>query len=187
MHGPFNSHICCYSGDGVGPGPERGTYLRALEVVLADKMLWTYHPELRELVPNFSSIFLSDERRAAYKTYGAFIALFILKMSQAPPRLSKWVVLSLMEPSFNPSMDLVRRYDPSIVSALDAWFARPSGPPKSVHLGESTPTPIDTLIFDVFGGKTVRMLEWTGVSSCLRLRRLFKCPTNPVPHLLIAL
>jgi hypothetical protein len=82
----------------------------------------------------------------------------LLHDAVSPPRLSKWVVLALLDPSFAPPFSLIRKFEPDIANRIAVWFERPEGHIISLHLGTSPTgqlTPLDWLIGEVFGNQTV--------------------------------
>lgn len=125
--------------------------------MLASSTSWIPHPTIPGYVPNILP-FTSEERLAKYRAHGALCAIFVLQNRQAPPRLSQWVLLALMDPAFNPPFELVQKHEPTIASALEPWFRRPDGTIQSAYLKTSPDgkvTALDMLICDVFNGKKV--------------------------------
>lgn len=123
--------------------------------MFADKMFWNLHSELGGYVPSFSPI-TNVSRLNQFRAYGACCALFVLRMAYAPPHLNKWVLLALMDPSFNPPFDLVRKHEPALASALEPWFSL--GDHQDLSDGnKNSSLALRCLVTAVFGGgKTVR-------------------------------
>jgi hypothetical protein len=147
-----------HSGISLGPGPERHTYSSALSQILAQDMFWRTHSSSDALVPNYLTNVGAMSRARQWKTFGAFFAVLLLHDALSPPRLSKWVMFALLDPSFAPPFSLIRKFEPDMANRLAVWFERPEGPIVSLHLGTSPngqPTPIDWLICEVFGNQTV--------------------------------
>jgi hypothetical protein len=147
-----------YSGISLGPGPERHTYSSALSQILSQDMFWRTHSSGDALVPNYLNNINTLSRARQWKTFGAFFAILLLHDAVSPPRLSKWVMFALLDPSFAPPFSLIRKFEPDTANWLAVWFERPEGPIISLHLGTSSTgqlTPIDWLIGEVFGNQTV--------------------------------
>jgi hypothetical protein len=122
-------------------------------------MFWRKHSFNETVVPNYLSGINIAPRQKTWETFGAFFAVQLLAHSVPPPRISRWVVLALLNPVFNPPFSLVRKYEPDIANRIAVWFERPAGPIISLHLGTSPNgqlTPIDWLVGEVFGNQTVR-------------------------------
>jgi hypothetical protein len=121
-------------------------------------MFWRDAPSSNTLIPNFLDGVDTESRKRKWKAFGALFALHFLRQACPPPRVSPWVILTLLSPSFTPPFSLVRNFEPDLAETLAVWFERPQGSITSLHLGTSPDgrlTPIDYLICDVYGSQTV--------------------------------
>jgi hypothetical protein len=124
-------------------------------------MFWRNHTSGKFLILNYIAGLQDEETQLcqkSWKKFGALFAVQFLRLAIPPPRLSPWVTLALLAPTFAPPFSLIRKFEPNLAEHLAAWFERPDGPICSVHL-ETSPdgkaTPIDWLIGEVFNNQTV--------------------------------
>ncbi|KAJ7602975.1 hypothetical protein FB45DRAFT_963940 [Roridomyces roridus] len=84
----------------VGPGPERATFQAAAQRMVLVSSCWRHSVYSSDVyILNLSVIdsHSTPERTTAMRAYGAFIALFLFKMTQGPPPVSFWLLLVWLE------------------------------------------------------------------------------------------
>lgn len=118
---------------------------------MAERKLWIKHSGLDGYVPNLSSLQTDPARLAAFRGYGALCAIFIIRTLQAPVQLSRWFILSLLDPSFKVPFRLLQKHEPTVASALEPWFSRPNGDVVRTPKASTAMTKLDVLIQYVFG------------------------------------
>ncbi|KAJ7605996.1 hypothetical protein FB45DRAFT_951582 [Roridomyces roridus] len=112
----------------VGPGPERATFQAAAQRMVLVSSCWRHSVYSSDVyILNLSVIdsHSTPERTTAMRAYGAFIALFLFKMTQGPPPVSFWLLLVWLEgPHAMISVPerIVQHLDPKAYKELAPWY-----------------------------------------------------------------